>query len=315
MNVRSGVRGAALAVLALSLACSGEHAAPPAAEQTALGGDVAARVGSEVIPVSLVAEVASAQHVTPAEALRRLVDDAVAASAARARGLDRDRGTAWRMTAVRGRATADRLLAEARRSGPPTDAEITALTEQYWREVDRPVAVRAVHALAQRPKKPDPQAEARAKAVAEDLRAAVVGARDADDFIAKGKAVPHPGVDVVVQPLPAFASDGYVTEGDGRMDQAFAKAAHALTTPGETSAVVESSFGWHVIRLVERVPEQRMPLEARRLAFAEEAYMRRAHTSTAARLEALKATSPVEIAASAENLMRSISAQGRGPTP
>lgn len=304
-----------LVLVGWPLSCSSEHAAPPPPEQAALGGEVAARVGEEVIPLSLVVEVAAKQHVAPREALRRLVDDAVASSAARKRGLDRNLPTSWQLTAVRGRLTADRLLAEARRAGPPTDAEIAELTTQYWREVDRPVAVRTVHALAQRPKTPDPQAEARAKAVAEELLRAVTGARDADDFTARANAVPHPGVDVVVQPLPAFASDGYVTEGEGRMDETFAKAAHLLTAPGSTSAIIETPFGWHVIRLVERIPEQRMSLEARRLAFAEEAYMRRARGLTVARLDAQRASSPVEIFPSAENLMRSISGAAPGPSP
>lgn len=308
-----------VAVLGLSLSCRKEHAAPQEAEQAALGGEVAARVGAEVIPLSLVRNVAVAQRITSQEALHRLVDDAIAASAARARGLDRDGRTSWLVTAARGRAAAEHLRAEARRGGPPTDAEIAELTAQYWREVDRPVTVRTVHALAQRPKKPDAEAEARAKAVAEELRRAVAGAKNADEFTEKAKAVPHPGVEVVVQPLPAFADDGAVSEGPGNMDEVFAKAAHALVAAGDTSPVVETTFGWHVIRLVERIPEQRMSLAARRLAFTEEAYTRRARALTTARLLEQKALSPVEIAAPAENLMRSItgSATGstHGPTP
>jgi hypothetical protein len=304
-----------VALLALSSSCSGEPSAPPTAERAALGGEVAARVGAEVIPLALVVEVAAAQHVTPREALRRLVDDAVAASAARSRRLDRDSRTAWLLTAARGRVTADHLLAEARQGGPPTDAEIAELTEQYWREVDRPVTVHTVHALAQRPKRPDAQAEARARAVAEAIRVAVADAKNADEFTAKAKAVAHPGVDVVVQSLPAFTRDGRISEGDGAMDEAFSKAAHALAAAGQTSGVVETTFGWHVIRLVERIPEQRMALEGRRLAFADEAYMRRARALTVARLGARRASAPVEIAPSAENLMRTISSAGRGPLP
>lgn len=303
-------------VLVGACGCGSDRKEPPPTEQTVLGGDVAARVGSEVIPVSLVTKVANAQHVDAREALRLLVDDAIAADAARARGLDRERPGAWRLTAARARFVADRLLSEARRAGPPTDAEIAELTQQYWREVDRPPTVRVVHGVVRRPKKADPAAEARAKALAEELRSAVVGAKDAAEFLEKGKAVPHPGVDVVVEALPAFAHDGSVSEGEGKMDEAFAKGAHALASVGDTSPIVETQFGWHVIRLVEKLPEQRMPFEARRIAFTDEVYVKRARAATEALLDARKAEVRIEIAPSAEPLMRSLlETSGRGPTP
>lgn len=313
-----GARSVLAALLSLALSCSSEHGAPapPPPEHAALGGEVAARVGSDVIPLALVVKVAAAQHIPPREALKRLVDDAVCANAARARGRDAERPASWYLTAARARITADRLLGEARQAGPATGAEIDELTLQYWREVDRPPAVRVVHAVALRPKKPDPAAEARARAVAEEIRLAVAEARDADDFLARAKAVPHPDVEVVAQPLSPFADDGYETEGGGRMDADFARAAFAVGGPGVTSGVVESSFGWHVIRMVERIPEQRMALEARRLAFAEEAFMLRARKATQARVKAQQASAPVQILPSAPLLMESLLAKPAArPTP
>jgi hypothetical protein len=305
-----------LVVLVAPCGCGSERKEPPAAEQAELGGEVAARVGSEVIPLSLVTKVANAQHVDAREALRLLIDDAVTANAARARGLDRERPGAWRLTAARGRFVADRLLAEARKAGPPTDAEIVEMTRQYWREVDRPPTIRVVHGVVRRPKKEDPAAEARAKAFAEELRGAVVGAKDGAEFLDKGKALPHPGVEVVLEALPAFADDGFVSEGEGKMDDAFTKGAYALASVGDTSPIVESQFGWHVIRLVEKVPEQRMPLDARRIAFTDEVYVRRARAATQALLDARKSQVRVEIAPSAEQVMRSLlETSGHGPTP
>ncbi len=308
-------RLAGVVVLATALACS-DAARGPASQQAALGGDIAARVGTDVIPVSLVAKVGVDQHLTPREALRGVIDDAVSANGARARGLDRERPAAWLLTAARARWLADWLVVEARQAGPPTDAEIAELTGLHWREVDRPPAVRVVHALAARPAKPDEAASAKARAVAEQLRAAVLSARDSDDFQAKAKAVPHPSdVNVIVQPLPPFASDGRLIEGDSQVAEPFAKAAHALTQQGETSGVVETTFGWHVIKLVERIPEQRMPLEARRAAFIEETFMQRARKATAARLAAQRATTTIELSTSSEQLMEGLLGAGRGPTP
>ena len=308
---------AALACLLVSSGCSGTHESPAPAQQTALGGEMAARVGQDVIPVSLVAKVAAAQHVTADEALKRLVDDAVAANAARAKGLDHELPTVWHLTAARGRVTADRLLADARRAGPPTDDEVKTLSERYWREVDRPPAVRVVHAVVRTPEKPDPAASERARALAAQLRDAVVDAKDADDFIAKAKAVPtNSDVKVTAEKLPALTEDGQSIESQQQFDPAFAKGAFAIAEPGTTSAPVQTSFGWHVIRLLERIPEQRMPFETRRIAFADEAITMRAGAATKALVEALQRSKPIEIAPSAEILMRSLlGTPGRGPAP
>jgi hypothetical protein len=308
----------ALVAMISGLSCSGERTQPPPAEQAALGGEVAARVGTDVIPMSLVIKVANVQHITAREALRRLVDDAVSANAARARGLDKQLPASWRLTSARARFAADRLASDAKLAGLPTDEEVAQLTARYWREVDRPAAIHVVHVLAQRPKTPDRAAEALARAFAEKARDAVVSAKSSEEFQEKAKALPHPGVEVVVQGLPAFTRETKVTEGnDGVMDKAFTKAAFELAEVGDTSPVIESEFGWHVIRLEERIPEQRMPLEARRIAFTDEAYTLRASTATAARLTAQRAATPIEIAPSAEQLMRSLgqTAAGHGPTP
>lgn len=306
MKRRGPGRLVALVLLTSAVACSNDHG--PAPQQAALGGEVAARVGADVIPLSLVARVAADQRIAPREALQRLVDDAVSASGARARGLDHEARASWALTAARGRWAADRLLAEARASGPPTDAEIAELTALHWREIDRPPAVKVVHALVQRPKATDDATIARAKALAAELRTAVLPARDGEDFQARAKAVPHPSeLVVVVESLPLFASDGRLTEAEGGMVPEFAKAAHLLIEPSETSGLVESQFGWHVIRLIARVSEQRMPLETRRAALMEEAFMQRARTATTARL---RAGAAVEIAPAAESLMQSLSGRG-----
>ena len=116
----------AVAMMSGALSCSDGRG--PAPHQAALGGEIAARVGSDLIPLSLLSRVAVDQRVTVREALQRLIDDAIAANGARGRGLDRSWRASWLQTAARGRWTADRILAEARQGGPPNEDEINEAT-------------------------------------------------------------------------------------------------------------------------------------------------------------------------------------------
>ena len=270
----------------------------------ALGGEIAARVGDDAIPITLVATVASKQQVAPQEAARRLVDDAIAANAARAHGLDRGFPAGWLLVAARGRFVVERLFDEAKRRGAASDAEIEELSRLHWQEVDRPPALRVVHALAKRPK--DPALLARTRDVAADVRAAVLDASSAESFEKNAQSVAHPKeIEIVVQTLPPITEDGRFTEGADGAIATFTKAVYGLATVGATSDLVETTHGWHVIRVLEKLPEQRMPIDARRIAFADEVVAKRAHEALSARLAALKAAHPVSISASADELMRS----------
>lgn len=299
-----------LAVLALLAACSSPESQPtptnrPADERAALGGAVAARVGGEPIPLSLVASVAQAQHVAPQDALRKIIDDEIAANSARKRGLDQANPTSWNLTAVRGRLVADRLLEEAKKKGSPSDAEVERLSEAHWADVNRPPMVHVMHAIVLLPGKPAEVKQARA--IADKMAAAVNDAASPEDFKAKATAVEHPkDIETRVEDLPPFDEDGRVATGGGMVPE-FAKAAHALKTPGAQTGIVETRFGWHVIRLIERVPERRMALEDRRTAFAEEVLAMRGHDAVTDLFTALRGKTRVEVSPSAEQLMRTVS--------
>ncbi len=304
-----------LVVAAVAVAaCGPERKASEKSEQAALGGEIVARVGSETIPKSLVAEVARTQQVTPAEAARRLIDDAVAAVSAKERGLDAAPSGRWRLTAARARLTSQRLLQNARAAGPPTDREIAELSEIHWVQVDRPPTVRVIHALVKRPSRKEAEGDARAFAAA--LRTKLATTTSEDDFKAQateeGKAAKGQGLEVVVESLAPFEAGGKMVEG-GTLVEPFAKAAHALATAGDTSGIVETEFGFHVIRLLERLPEQRMPMENRRVAFADEVVTRRARSAYETLIASLRAQTPVEVLPSAETSMRELHGAERRP--
>ncbi len=308
----TSVRGACLVVgfsAAVLLSCRRGATDRPPDANTALGGEVAARVAvgaeSVVIPLSLVASVAEAQQVSAREAARHVIDDEIAASAARRRGLDRVAPASWRLVSARAGFHLDRLAREAKVAGPPTNEEVDILTERHWLEFARPPAVRVIHAIVMRPK--DPAKVERSRAVAAEIRKAVLGASDDAEFEKAAKAVATDDLDTRVERLPAFTGEGWITEGPGRMDEAFAKGAFAIPTLGGTSPVIESSFGWHVIRLRERIPEKMVPLEMRRIALATEVQTMRSRELMENRLKRLRATHPVEVSPAAEQLMRSVS--------
>lgn len=301
-----------VALLMFVFACSDDSVSKPVArgtehdEKATLARGVVARVGGEPIQAELVAAVAAEQHIAADEALHRLIDDAVAAQAARMRRLDRVPPTRWKLTAALGRLTADRLREHAVAKGPPTEDEVKELTRFHWQQVDRDVSVKVVHAVVLAPK--DPALNEAGKEEAKKLRTALLDTTTKDEFLEKAKAwTPPAGLQIHAEELPPFIEEGgWVTVGpDATFDQTFARGAHAIAKPGDTSAVVETKHGFHVIRLLERIPAQKLSYEARRSAFTEEAHANRARGELNALLAELRARHPVAISTAAETLMRS----------
>jgi hypothetical protein len=291
--------------LALASACH----SPAETTHKNIGGDIVASAGNATISAALLTDVARAQKRTPDDAVQLLLDDALLSEGARAKKIDQATPVAREITALRAQLVADRLRNDARAAGPCSDAEVDALSKLHLKDVELPERVQVIHAIAVRPKKEAPNQDQQlqhAHEIADALEAAVQGATSPEDFEARAKAVPHGDVDVRVESLPAFAQDGAVPETGGGMDATFAHAAFALAKPGDISQVVETSFGWHVIRLNQRLAAKDVPREERRAMFGEECVTTRARKAFQALLAVRRASVHVEIAQDANDVMSSV---------
>jgi hypothetical protein len=270
------------------LACASRAA--PQASLSSLEGDVA-RVGDVSIRAALVAYVADANGTSPRVALEGLIEDTVAAQEARARHLDEEPTAAWASAVTIARSVAERSYAEARAEGAPRDDEIES--------------AEVVHALVARSSL---LSEERASATAVAIAQAVLGAGTADEFARRAQAVPHPGSRVVVERIGPFTADGRTPDG-AQLDATFVAAALALRAPSETSPVVETPFGWHVIQLVRREAPDTSSLESRRNELAGAVVAVRARWRCDAALRARKERTRVEVASPAEALMAEAAAR------
>jgi hypothetical protein len=260
---------------------------------------VVAVVGPERVAAGTVARIAAREGTSRLEARRRAVVDALFAAATRANPAFSARVSVAER-GVLARAVLERLQDDARALGPPTDDEIASPTAERWPELDRPPSVRTSHAVVL---VKQPADDAPARALASELAAALKDAKTGDELVKRAQAFPAHGLTIRAEHLPPVTPDGRLWDPDeqppkpldGTFDADFARAANALTTPGEHSGLVKSAFGYHVILLDERYPERRMPLAERRDFLAEDVFSQRAKRSLDALLGRLRAASPASI--------------------
>lgn len=242
--------------LGLTLACAcggvgsgaGDRARNPHGNSN-VGGQVVSTVNGEPITLAEVDELVAA-GLTPREALERLQAERLLAAEARRRGV----GDEWAVSEVARKAAVQALLSETAGAVTVSNEELEAALAKQRARFEQPERRACVHVLATVPKGATADVAAKARAVAEKLAPELEHAEDLDAFVQTYRKTMVDGVRVIVERLPAMPLHG-------RLVQPFADALFSVGQPSMVPGVVQTSFGWHAIRVTEIEPPVVTPKE------------------------------------------------------
>jgi len=257
---------AAAALFAIACGVGDKGADGREAAGMSFGGErsrVAAIVDGETIGVDEVRFLIDATDagLDASSALDALIDERLLAEEAERRGFGGSE-----VEVARERAMVRRLIEKEGDEVTPESLDENRLRDIYEgqkaRFVHGPLR-RVVHAVALFAKSgvDDPAA----KSLAEEIGRAVSGAAGEEEFRARAKPFQdRKDVKVNVESLPAFSAEetGFVRE--------FVKAAFAVPGVGKLSPPFRSSFGWHVLLVLDEMPAESIPFEKAKATIAEE---------------------------------------------
>jgi hypothetical protein len=278
---------------------AGTNAASLGGTSANLGGTIVARIGDRTLDASLVANVARARNITVYEATRLLVEESLFADAARRQGALDAMGMHARLDAVLARAFGSKLDREALAQGPITDDEIAATMGDDWIALSRPETRVVVHALVR-------EATPNGEALARQLHDLVAPTTTPEEFMRVARTLPVADPkSLIVEELPVpFRRDGRMLDPNGgALDATFAEAAFAIADVGGTSAIVHTTFGWHVIRLVAVRPPFEAPREVKANKLEGKIIVRRLGDRFSKTIESLRAAAPTQLTPTDADLM------------
>jgi hypothetical protein len=206
------------------------------------------------------------------------------------------------------RAANGRLLVEAIKESPSvrapvTDADLARLRRERWWELDHGPAHKVLHAVAKFPASGPRNPEA-ARELASKIYNEVREATTPAEFRQRTLAVVNNDPSVKVEELEPVLQDGRVLGPEGATyDTAFAQAAHRVTRPGDIGAPSESSFGFHVIFLLEIIPPRQFDDARLRELVAPEVHTSRARSDLEQLLIGLRRASPPSVEREVDDLL------------
>lgn len=141
-----------------------------------------------------------------------------------------------------------------------TDDDVKKEYEAHLDALTRPEGITVAHILAQVnddiDEAADKEAKARIDAIYDELL------KDPSQF---GKLAVEksdcPSGKASEGELPAFDKDGVTLDRSSIMEKTFVEAAFTLEKPGQITKPVKSPYGYHIIKLIEKTPEEVVPLE------------------------------------------------------
>jgi parvulin-like peptidyl-prolyl isomerase len=143
-----------------------------------------------------------------------------------------------------------------------SDDDVKKFYEEHIEDVTKPAGVTVAHILIQPDEeeedadKADADAKVKIDAIYEEL---VKDPAQFDKLAQEKSDCPSGKRDN--GKLPAFDKDGMMLDGSGAMIKEFADAAFAIEKEGQITKPVKTRFGYHIIKLIERNPEEVTPLE------------------------------------------------------
>jgi peptidyl-prolyl cis-trans isomerase C len=251
--------------------------------------EVLRNVLDQLITYRILSQEAKRRNLTPsdeevqgriAQVRQQFPNESAFASALKQRGMDVRQFT----IDTRSDLTVGKLVeAEGKTAALVGEGDAKEFYEKNPDQFKQPEMVRASHILARFPENPDPAARNKARAKIDGLLRQVRGGAD---FASLARQHSEDGSAQAGGDLNYF--------GPGQMVPAFEKAAFSLQV-GHVSDVVETQFGYHIIKVTDRRASRAVPFDEVKERIAGYLRQQRQQEKTNALIEQLRAKAKVEV--------------------